>query len=93
MGNGIRDKKKELAKAIATRMSDTAQIDALRSTKGQLKGMVSKDSMYRLRQALDDHRSPRTTRAPVTAWPSSWVSATATSTGTVESPTPGRKRR
>jgi hypothetical protein len=58
MGNGIHDKKKDLAKVIALRMSG-AQIDALRSTKGQLKGMVSKDTMYRLRQALDDHRKSK----------------------------------
>src|SRR5262249_46140688 len=55
MGNGIHDKKKELAKVIAMRMSG-AQIDTLRSTKGQLKGMVTKDTMYRMQQALDDHR-------------------------------------
>jgi hypothetical protein len=59
MGNGIHDKKKELAKVFAKRMSGTAQIDALRSTKGQLKGMVTKDTMYRLRQALDDHKKSK----------------------------------
>jgi hypothetical protein len=59
MGNGIHDKKKELAKVFAKRMSGTAQIDALRSTKGQLKGMVTRDTMYRLRQALEDHKKSR----------------------------------
>lgn len=59
MGNGIHDKKKELAKVFAKRMSGTAQIDALRSTKGQLKGRVTKDTMYRLRQALEDHKKSK----------------------------------
>ncbi len=59
MGNGIHDKKKELARLVALKMSGTAQIDTVRSTKGQLKGMVTKDTLYRLRQAVADHEKSK----------------------------------
>ena len=32
------------------------QIDAVRSGKGQVKGFLTKDTMYRLRQAVADHK-------------------------------------
>ncbi len=51
-------KKKELARIIAGRMSPGApqQIDAVRSTTGQIKGFLTKDTLYRLRQAVEDHQ-------------------------------------
>ena len=51
-------KKKELARIIAGRMSPGApqQIDAVRSTTGQIKGFLTKDTLYRLRQAVADHQ-------------------------------------
>ena len=59
MGDGIHDQKQELARLLAMKMSGRAQIDAVRSTKGQLKGMVTKDTLYRLRQALADHEKSK----------------------------------
>jgi hypothetical protein len=51
------NKKKDLAKIIASRMAGTVQqIDELRSTRGQIKGALTKDTMYRLRQAVADHQ-------------------------------------
>ncbi len=51
-------KKKELARIVAGRMSPGApqQIDAVRSTTGQIKGFLTKDTLYRLRQAVADHQ-------------------------------------
>jgi hypothetical protein len=52
------DKKKDLARLIAGRMAGTVQqIDDLRSTRGQIKGALTKDTLYRLRQVVADHRS------------------------------------
>ena len=55
MANG---KKKALAKIIAGRLSAMGpeQIDAVRSTKGEIKGFFTKDTLYRLRQAVADHK-------------------------------------
>ena len=52
------DKKKSLARLIAGRMSSMApqQVDAVRSTKGEIKGFLTKDTLYRLRQAVSDHQ-------------------------------------
>ena len=51
------DKKKDLARLIAGRMAGTIeQIDAVRSTRGQIKGTLTKDTLYRLRQAVSDHQ-------------------------------------
>ena len=45
-------KKKELARIIAGRMSPKApqDIDKVRSTMGQIKGALTKDTLYRLRR-------------------------------------------
>jgi hypothetical protein len=52
-----KDKKKDLARLIAGRMAGTMQqIDDLRSTRGQIKGALTKDTLYRLRQAVADHQ-------------------------------------
>ena len=51
------DKRKELARLIAAKMSGgSQQIDAVRSTKGQIKGFFTKDTMYRLQQAVADQK-------------------------------------
>jgi hypothetical protein len=52
------DKKKSLARLIAGRMSSMApqQVDGVRSTKGEIKGFLTKDTLYRLRQAVADHQ-------------------------------------
>src|SRR5215471_7798173 len=57
-GNHMSNKtKKDLARIIAGRMAGTAQqIDDLRSTRGQIKGALTKDTLYRLRQAVADHQ-------------------------------------
>jgi hypothetical protein len=51
-------KKKDLARIIAGRMSPRApqDIDAVRSLKGQIKGALTKDTLYRLRQVVADHQ-------------------------------------
>jgi hypothetical protein len=55
MSNG-KEKKRQLARAIASRMPGAApQIDAVRSPKGEIKGFFSQDTLYRLRQAVADH--------------------------------------
>jgi hypothetical protein len=51
-------KKKELAKVFAGRMvTNGQQMDAVRSVKGQIKGFLANDTMYRLRQAVEDHKN------------------------------------
>ena len=52
-------KKKELARIIAGRMSPKApqDIDKVRSTMGQIKGALTKDTLYRLRQIVADHQN------------------------------------
>ena len=88
-------KKKELARIIAGRMSPGApqQIDAVRSTTGQIKGFLTKDTLYRLRQAVADHqKAARRERSASRAWRSSSVSATPIST-TWAKKTPGPERR
>ena len=55
MSNG-KDKKKELARVIAGRMSGSMQqIDAVRSTRGQIKGLITHDTLQQLREMLADH--------------------------------------
>jgi hypothetical protein len=55
------DKKKDLAKIIVSRMAGAApQIDAVRSTKGEIKGFFTQDTLYRLRQAVADHEKAGT---------------------------------
>jgi hypothetical protein len=64
MSNG-KGKKRDLARIIASKMAGAApQIDAVRSTKGEIKGFFSQDTMFRLRQAVADHEKAGTdTRA------------------------------
>jgi hypothetical protein len=52
------DKKKKLARMIAGRMSQmtSEQLDAARSTTGQVKGFLTQDTLYRLRQVVADHQ-------------------------------------
>jgi hypothetical protein len=58
VSNDNYEKKRMLARMMATRASHVSarDVDAIRSTKGQIKGLVTQDTLYRLRQVVAAHQ-------------------------------------